>query len=176
MANTVVLDAGHGGSNPGAVYNGRNEKDDALTLTLEIGEILERNGIDVVYTRTNDVFESPGVKAREANASGADLFVSIHRNATPVPNTYSGVESLVYSKEGKAYQVAKDINKEFEAVGLANLGITERPNLIVLNQTQMPAVLVEVGYINTDLDNILFDNEFDAIAQAIADGIIKGLG
>lgn len=129
-----------------------------------------------MYTRTNDVFESPGVKAREANASGADLFVSIHRNATPVPNTYSGVESLVYSKEGKAYQVAKDINKELEAVGLANLGITERPNLIVLNQTQMPAVLVEVGYINTDLDNILFDNEFDAIAQAIADGIIKGLG
>ena len=51
----VVLDAGHGGSNPGAVYNGRQEKDDALALTLEVGRILEENGADVYYTRSSDV-------------------------------------------------------------------------------------------------------------------------
>ena len=55
----VVLDAGHGGANPGAVYNGRQEKDDALNLVLAIGSILENNGVSVYYTRTDDVYESP---------------------------------------------------------------------------------------------------------------------
>ena len=59
----VVLDAGHGGENPGAVYNGRREKDDALALTLAIGQILENNGVDVYYTRETDVFEPPLQKA-----------------------------------------------------------------------------------------------------------------
>ena len=53
MAYKIVLDAGHGGGDPGAVYQGRQEKDDTLTLTMAVGEILERNGIDVVYTRTS---------------------------------------------------------------------------------------------------------------------------
>ena len=53
----VALDAGHGGSDPGAVYNGRQEKDDTLDLTLAVGDILKKNGIDVFYTRTNDEYE-----------------------------------------------------------------------------------------------------------------------
>ncbi len=55
MPYSVMLDAGHGGSDPGAVYNGRQEKDDTLRLTLAVGEILQNNGIDVEYTRTTDV-------------------------------------------------------------------------------------------------------------------------
>ena len=53
----VVLDAGHGGANPGATYNGRREKDDALALALAVGDILEANGVNVYYTRTTDVYE-----------------------------------------------------------------------------------------------------------------------
>ena len=94
---TIVLDAGHGGSDSGAVYGSRVEKDDNLALTLAVGDILERNGVNVIYTRTNDIYESPAQKADEANAANADYFVSIHRNSTPVPNSYSGVESLVYN-------------------------------------------------------------------------------
>ena len=74
---TVFLDAGHGGVNPGAVFEGRRESDDALELTLAVGNILEENGIDVEYSRTTDIYESPAQKAREANASGADYFVYI---------------------------------------------------------------------------------------------------
>lgn len=73
MPYSIMLDAGHGGRDPGAVYQGRQEKDDTLRLTLAIGEILQNNGIDVEYTRTTDIYESPLQKAQEANAAGVDF-------------------------------------------------------------------------------------------------------
>ena len=57
----VAIDAGHGGANPGAVYNGRREKEDALALALAVGQILEQNGVEVYYTRTTDIYESPEI-------------------------------------------------------------------------------------------------------------------
>ena len=74
MPYSIMLDAGHGGRDPGAVYQGRQEKDDTLRLTLAIGEILQNNGIDVEYTRTTDIYESPLQKAQEANAAGVEFF------------------------------------------------------------------------------------------------------
>lgn len=171
----VVIDAGHGGANPGASYRGRQEKDDALALALAVGDILERNGIEVYYTRTTDVYESPFQKAMEGNAVGADYFVSIHRNSSPYPNQYTGVETLVYNRYGEAARLAANINEQLEMVGFVNQGVNERPNLVVLNRTNMPAVLVEVGFINTDADNQLLDDRFYDVAQAIADGIIETL-
>ncbi len=176
MALKVMLDAGHGGMDPGAVYEGRLEKDDVLRLALAVGEILQNRGIDVEYTRTGDVYESPYEKAMKGNASGADLFVSIHRNSYPIENAVSGVETLVYDNSGKKAELANVINEQLEAVGFVNLGVTERPNLVVLRRTQMPAVLVEAGFINSDTDNRLFDENFDAIAQGIADGILDVFG
>ena len=168
----VVIDAGHGGGNPGAVYNGRQEKDDVLALALAVGEILEQNGVQVYYTRTSDVYESPYQKAMEGNAVNADYFVSLHRNSSPYPNQYTGVETLVYNRYGEAARLAYNINSRLVDIGFENQGVNERQNLVVLNRTQMPAVLVEVGFINTDADNQLFDERFDEIAQAIADGIL----
>lgn len=174
MPNTLVaLDAGHGGANPGALYDDRRESDDALNLALAIGPILEANGIQVLYTRTTDVFETPRQKAMEANAAGADYFVSIHRNSSPYPNQYSGVETLVYNRYSQAGVLASNINEQLEKVGFVNQGVNERTNLVVLNATDMPSVLVEVGFINSDIDNRIFDTRFDEIAQAIADGIIQ---
>lgn len=169
----VVLDAGHGGSNPGAVYNGRQEKNDALALTLAIGAILEANGVDVYYTRTSDVYETPYQKAQEGNQVNADYFVSIHRNSSPYPNQYSGVETLVYNQYGEAARLARNINSQLEQIGFQDQGVNERPDLVVLNRTQMPAVLVEVGFINTDADNLLLDEKFQETAQAIANGILE---
>ena len=171
----IALDAGHGGSDPGAVYKGRQEKDDTLDLTLAFGDILKKNGIDVYYTRTTDEYETPFKKATDANNSGADLFVSIHRNSSENPNQYSGVETLVYSDTGLKAEVARNINNQLEDAGFKNLGVDERKNLVVLKRTKMPAVLVEVGFINNDKDNYLFDEEFDSIAQAIADGILESI-
>ena len=111
----------------------------------------------------------------EANEAGVDFFVSIHRNSSPVQNQYMGVESLVYDLSGIKYEMARNINAELETVGFVNLGVKARPNLIVLRRTKMPAVLVEVGFINSDTDNQLFDENFDAIARAIADGIMGTL-
>ena len=175
MPYTIMLDAGHGGRDPGAVYNGRQEKDDSLALTLAIGELLQERGVDVLYTRTTDVYESPYQKAMEANAAGADFFISIHRNSSPEANTYSGVESLVYNKSGIKLEMAENINEQLEAVGFVNLGVKERPGLVVLRRTRMPAVLVEVGFINSDTDNMLFDNNFNDIALGIAEGILDTL-
>lgn len=171
----IALDAGHGGSDPGAVYKGRQEKDDTLDLTLAVGDILKKNGIDVYYTRTTDEYETPFKKATDANNSGADLFVSIHRNSSENPNQYSGVETLVYSDTGLKAEVARNINNQLEDAGFKNLGVDERKNLVVLKRTKMPAVLVEAGFINNDKDNYLLDEEFDSIAQAIADGILESI-
>lgn len=171
----IALDAGHGGSDPGAVYKGRQEKEDTLDLTLAVGDILKKNGIDVYYTRTTDEYETPFKKATDANNSGADLFVSIHRNSSENPNQYSGVETLVYSDTGLKAEVARNINNQLEDAGFKNLGVDERKNLVVLKRTKMPAVLVEAGFINNDKDNYLLDEEFDSIAQAIADGILESI-
>lgn len=171
----IALDAGHGGSDPGAVYKDRREKDDTLDLTLAVGDILKKNGIDVYYTRTTDEYETPFKKATDANNSGADLFVSIHRNSSENPNQYSGVETLVYNDTGLKAEVARNINNQLEDAGFKNLGVDERKNLVVLKRTKMPAVLVEAGFINNDKDNYLFDEEFDSIAQAIADGILESI-
>ena len=175
MPYSIMLDAGHGGRDPGAVYNGRQEKDDTLRLTLAIGEILQNNGIDVEYTRTTDVYQTPYEKAMLANNAGVDFFVSIHRNSYPTDNEVSGVESLVYDLSGIKYQMALDINEQLETIGFVNLGVKARPNLVVLRRTRMPAVLVEVGFINSDVDNQLFDDNFNDIAQAIATGIMDTL-
>ena len=175
MPYSIMLDAGHGGRDPGAVYNGRQEKDDTLRLTLAVGEILQNNDIDVEYTRTTDVYESPYQKAMEANEAGVDYFVSIHRNSYPADNVVSGVESLIYDLSGKKYEMAQNINQQLESVGFVNLGVKARPNLVVLKRTKMPAVLVEVGFINSRIDNQLFDDNFYDIAGAIADGIMDTL-
>ena len=150
MPVSIMLDAGHGGRDPGAVYGGRKEKDDTLRLTLAIGEILQNNGMDVEYTRTTDVYETPFEKAMEANEAGVDYFLSIHRNSFPTDNKVQGVESLVYDLSGVKYEMAKNINAELETVGFVNLGVKARPNLVVLKRTKMPAVLVEVGFINRE--------------------------
>lgn len=172
MAYSIMLDAGHGGANPGAVYDGRQEKEDALKLTLNVGEILQNNGIDVEYTRTTDEYLTPQQRANLANQAGVDFFVSIHRNSFPEDNVVSGVESLVYDKEGIKYEMAKEINAQLETVGFVNLGVQARPDLIVLRKTEMPAVLVEAGFLNSDTDNQLFDANFQDIAIAIAEGIL----
>ena len=95
MPYSIMLDAGHGGRDPGAVYKERKEKDDTLRLTLAVGEILEAHGLDVQYTRTTDVYESPYQKAMEANNAGVDFFVSIHRNSSFRQCSIRGRESCI---------------------------------------------------------------------------------
>lgn len=175
MEYSVVIDAGHGGADNGAIYKGRKEKDDNLRLALEVGKILSQNGVDVTYTRVDDTYDTPFEKATMGNNSGADLFLSIHRNSGPEPNTSKGVETLVFDNSGIKSVIANNINSNLSKMGYVNRGTTERPNLVVLKRTKMPAVLVEAGFINNDEDNKIFDENFEETAQAISTGILDTL-
>ena len=175
MAYKIVLDAGHGGTDPGAIYKERKEKDDNLALTLAVGKILEDNGVDVVYTRTEDVYQTPFEKARIANQSGADYFISFHRNSSPEDNQYQGVEVLVYDKSGIKYEMAQNIVGVLGELGFREIGVKERPGLVVLRRTRMPALLIETGFLNSDEDNKLYDEKKNEIAEAIAGAILGTL-
>lgn len=175
MAYTIMLDAGHGGKDPGAQYEGKQEKEDNLRLTLAVGKILAANGIDVLYTRTTDVYQTPFEKAQITNQSGADLFISFHRNSSPEANQYNGAEVLIYDKKGLKYEMAENILGALGEVGFKELGVKARPGLVVLRRTRIPALLIETGFINSDKDNKLFEEKFQEIADAIAGAILGTL-
>ena len=175
MAYTIMLDAGHGGKDPGAQYEGKQEKEDNLRLTLAVGKILAAKGIDVLYTRTTDVYQTPFEKAQITNQSGADLFISFHRNSSPEANQYNGAEVLIYDKKGLKYEMAENILGALGEVGFKELGVKARPGLVVLRRTRIPALLIETGFINSDKDNKLFEEKFQEIADAIAGAILGTL-
>ena len=165
MATKIMIDAGHGGYDNGASYEGRLEKNDNLNLALALGDELERRGYD-----------SPVRKAQIGNESGADYFISLHRNSAPEANVYNGVQTLVYDKSGVKYDLAQNINRELSSLGFRNINVEERPGLAVLRRTNIPAVLVETGFINNDHDNYLFDYNFEAIVDAIANAVDETIG
>ena len=175
MPYTIVIDAGHGGSDPGAVYEGRREKDDNLSLAIAVGELLSQQGVSVIYTRTTDVYQTPFEKAQMANQADADFFISFHRNSSEEPNQYTGVETLVYDNSGIKQTMAENINGALSELGFRNLGVKARPGLVVLRRTKMPALLIETGFLNNEQDNTLYDEKQEEIARAIADAVLGTL-
>ena len=175
MPYTIVIDAGHGGSDPGAVYEGRREKDDNLSLAIAVGELLSRQGVSVINTRTTDVYQTPFEKAQMANQADADFFISFHRNSSEEPNQYTGVETLVYDNSGIKQTMAENINGALSELGFRNLGVKARPGLDVLRRTKMPALLIETGFLNNEQDNTLYDEKQEEIARAIADAVLGTL-
>ena len=125
--------------------------------------------------RTGDVYQTPFEKAQLANQAGVDYFISFHRNSSPKENQYNGAEVLIYDKSGIKYQMAENILGALGEVGFREIGVKERPGLVVLRRTRMPALLIETGFINSEEDNKLFDNKFSDIAQGIADAILGSL-
>lgn len=168
----IVIDAGHGGSDSGAVYKGRKEKDDNMRLGSAVGKKLSADYVvDVKYTRTTDIFEKPSKKAKDANDFGADLFVSFHRNL--FNQKAKGFEALVYKLSGPAYNLAKVLCEDMEDVGFSNRGVKKRTDLTVLKATTMPAVLIETGFIDNAADNKIFDDKFDQIVAIIVKRIAE---
>ena len=172
----IVIDPGHGGSDPGSDYSGRREKDDVLRLALEVGKRLEEQGHNISYTRVNDTAYTPFERSVMANTAAADFFLSLHRNSVRNPNTVNGAEAYVYSDSGIRGDVARTLLENLEKAGFENRGVLERPNIAVLRKTDMPAVLLEVGFIDNEGDNRIFDENFDEIAKAIADALHQHAG
>lgn len=175
----IVIDAGHGGWDNGASYNGRLEKDDNLRLALEVEKQLTAQGVPVLMTRSTDVFVELADRAAIANAAHADLFVSLHRNSYPEQTPYSnGVENFIYltaplETSGSAAQLVLD---EVVNVGVQSNHGVSRGNYYVLRRTIMPSMLLEMGFIINDIDNKLFDEHLVEYAAAIAKGIMKYFG
>ena len=173
---TVVLDAGHGGYDSGAVNGTRLEKNDNLRMALAVGKILTDCGVRVVYTRSTDVFVPLLERSNISNNAGADLFVSIHRNSSVNPSA-NGVENWVYTQPSqKAVSAADLVLSRVANAGVQNNRGLQYGNFSVLRHTKAPAMLFEYGFISNAQDNFLFDSRFDAYAQATASGIMSSLG
>ncbi len=173
---TIVIDAGHGGYDAGAVNGTRFEKNDNLRMAMAVGERLKRCGINVVYTRTSDVFVPLLERSRISNSNNADLFVSFHRNSASNPNA-NGVETLVYTNaSNKAVQAAENLQQALVNAGVQSNRGVKRANLSVLRETNAPALLLELGFINNTQDNELFDSKFDTYADVIARSLAQSVG
>lgn len=172
----VVLDAGHGGKDSGASYAGVLEKDLNLKITLKVDEILRSKNIKTYLIRKDDTYVAPYDRTYIANDMNASLFLSVHNNA--FNSTEYGTETLYYPKD-EAKRFARNVQDSLiNSLGTKNRGIIERPNLVVLHATKMPAALAEVAFItNTNDRALLLDDGFiQKAAEALSEAVIKTLG
>lgn len=174
----ICLDAGHGGSDYGAV-NGRNyyEKEAALMITHKLGKALALAGVEVIYTRKNDSTVELEERTAFANKNAADYFISIHLNAAANKQA-NGIETFTYSEGGIAHKLATAVQKELiNKTGAADRKV-KTANFYVLRKTIMPAILVETGFISNDVEaKALFADGYQTIiANAIAKAVLNFLG
>jgi len=172
----VFIDAGHGGSDPGAVGNGLKEKNLTLAIAKECVEVLKAAGVSVKMSRTGDTYPTLGERCRMANAWGADLFVSIHINA----GGGTGFESYIYngSTSSKTKQFQDVLHQTIAAgCGLKDRG-KKKANYQVLRGTSMPAVLTENGFIDNKSDAAKMKDSswVKKVGRLHAEGILKFLG
>lgn len=169
----IFIDPGHGGKDPGAVGNGLREKDLALDISIIQKALFEKLGHEVKISRATDVFVDLYERVREANAWGADLFISNHVNS----GGGQGVEvwHSIYGGKGKeyAYKVEKELSKLINSRGLKTKRGKNGDYLYVIRSTRMPAILNEFGFIDNASDAIkLKDNTF---RQQLAEAVVKGI-
>ena len=173
----LLLDAGHGGKDPGTSGNGMQEKNLNLTIAQKIAQKLQGSGIKVYMTRDSDVYPENSTRAKTANDI-ADLMVSIHMNSGP--ETANGTETLyqVHANDNGARLTSKQLaeilqGKVVSATGNTNRGAKLWTDVLILNRTTVPSVIVEVIFITNTGDALKISNPAyqDQVAQAIADGI-----
>lgn len=184
MATKLYIDQGHNPQNPnaGAEGNGYREQDLVYAIGQELAGILRAEGYDVRLSRPTadtqlgtSVATSLAARVDEANAWGADYFISLHANASELAGA-SGSEAYVYHLQSAAAALAEDILDGLaDTTGLADRGVRQRTNLYVLRRTRMPAVLVELGFITNAEDAALMANQPQLFALGVANGITSYL-
>ncbi|WP_265444121.1 AMIN domain-containing protein [Acetivibrio straminisolvens] len=177
----VVIDAGHGGSEPGAVHAGYYEKDFNLDIAKRLNELLKSKNVKTYMIREDDSYVGLYERAYIANKLNATLFLSIHNNA--YYSKYHGTETLYYpTSSGSTGFTGKRFAQIIQNSLISKLktndrGIVERPNLVVLKATTMPAALAEIAFMtNSDDLKKLETEEFrQKAAEALCEAIIKAL-
>jgi N-acetylmuramoyl-L-alanine amidase len=220
---TVVIDAGHGGRDPGGVSNGYKEKDVALNVTLLLGKLLSKNNeLKIAYTRTKDVFIDLWKRGKIANKAKADLFISIHCNTVDNSTAY-GTETFVlglhankqnmevakkenavilleenYKERYKGYDPnspesvigltlmqEENLDKSFEVASYVQNNFknklkrkdrgVKQAGFIVLNQTYMPSILIELGFLSNKTEGRYLSSKKgqQQLASQIANAITK---
>lgn len=181
LENIIVVDAGHGGSDPGTIgFSGSYEKDVNLKIARKLKEKLNLNGYKVILTRDSDEYVDNLLRAKLANKKRARVFISIHANAMENNNSTNGVQVLYYPDREST--IGDLNNNEFAGIIMDSLlkgtnaidkGIIEREELIVLNQTKMPAIIVEAGFLsNANEEKLLLTDEYqNRIVDSIAEGV-----
>jgi N-acetylmuramoyl-L-alanine amidase len=169
---SIIIDAGHGGNDVGDIFERRNEKEDNLKLAFAVGEILQdKYDYTVTYTRTGDTYLTQLDRARIANMMGGDLLLSFHRIVGDIPTSPPGLGFYIDEFGGFSELVANNIGRELRTLGFLHYGIDIR-DIPLFRETQMPSLLMSIGYMNSEIDNVLFDTRLEEIAEAIARGVV----
>ena len=175
----LVVDAGHGGKDNGAVGNGLYEKDITLKISKKIKELASQYGIDVVLVRNNDVFMAPAEKSTFANAQNASAFISVHINSSPNDQPLKSGMEVVLSKNNSANlnnsqvlgsALIQNLQSNFTVVPAL---VQQNAGIWVLDKSNIPSALIECGYINNaeDANNLKDDAKLELMAKNILQGV-----
>ncbi len=186
MAIKIYIDQGHNPRNPnaGAEGNGLREQDIVYPVGVELAALLNANPeFEARLSRPtpetqlgSSNSESLRIRVAEANAWGADYFISIHTNAVSSPSA-NGIEGFAFSRPSAAYSLGEDILREISALtGQRNRGMQARTNLYVLRKTAMPAVLIEIGFITNPTEAEFMRDNPELIAKGFYNGILDYTG
>lgn len=149
---TIVIDAGHGGHDSGAISSDDSilEKDIALSTALLLRDRLQDAGTNVILSRSNDTFVSLDNRVQTAHNNQADLFISLHYDAIEVANSMGGTTTYYYSDTN--LDLANTINRYLTNMGPLNNNGVRHGNYYVLRTNRQPAILLELGYMNNSTD------------------------
>ena len=173
----IVIDAGHGGHDAGAVNGGLYEKAAALKVAKMIAEELERKGHKVAMTRNDDTFVELSERCAISNKFGADYFISIHCNSSE-NKTAQGIETWYCQGSSNGNALATSVQNQLAKIeGAKNRGV-KAGTFYVLRNTKAPAILIELGFIsNEDEKKKLFKQYYqDQLTEKIVKGILNHLG
>lgn len=186
---SVVIDAGHGGYDPGAITaQGLYEKEINLQMAKRVGELLKPSGIQVFLTREEDIDYVPeGTRGRQtkkqadlnyridlAKQANAEAFISLHLNST-VTGRISGAETFYQNQSEEGKRLAESIQQELIKVPGMNRRIAKPGDFYVIKNTPMPAVIVELGYISNPQERVKLQQSWyqDQLARSVAKGIAR---
>lgn len=178
MAHRIVIDAGHGGKDPGAVNGKLYEKTAVLAIAKKVRKKLTDEGYSVKMTRSGDVFVSLANRCSTSNNWNADLFISIHLNSAANKEA-SGVEVWRYETVGtRTKKLAENVQGEIvSALGWKDRGVKTTKTLYVLKRTNASAVLIECGFLSNDKEgkNLFKAAYQEKIANAVFRAVEKTL-